>query len=193
MRLHVLKLREVPTTNVAFISGDAADVVRIFSYKIAVKIVQCLSHLGSVLLIDAEDDCFSKAIGLLHELGEMSRDRFRASTQRNDSLKILCLIFVVRNLATVSIKIVFARTPTGGIPFGDYTVNAIRREKSIVDALPQTVLVDRVSEVAIRVAVVITKWRCCHPELHCRLEVFKNLTPVAFIASTAAMTFIDDD
>ena len=65
-------------TDVAFVGGDATNVIGILSCKVAVEIVQRLSHFGGVLLIDTEDDCLSEAIRFLHEIGEMSHDRFGA-------------------------------------------------------------------------------------------------------------------
>src|SRR5438552_2144964 len=72
-------------------------------------------------------------------------------------------------------------------------MNAIWRKKSVFDPLTQTVLVDRIPEVEIRVAVVITKRCGSHAELSSWFEVFKNLAPVTLVARAAAMTFIDDD
>src|SRR5207245_9965677 len=123
----------------------------------------------------------------------MTRDCFRPRAQCDRALKILCLIFFVWNLATISIEIIFARTPTGSIPVGDHAMNAIWRKKSVFDPLAQTVLVDRSPEVEIRVAVVITERCGSHAELSSWLEVFKNLAPVTLIASDATMTFIYDD
>src|SRR5439155_6487768 len=74
-----------------------------------------------------------------------------------------------------------------------HAVNAIRREKSVINALSQAVLVDWISEIAICVAIVLAQRRCCHAELCGGTKVFENLTPITFVASTAAMTFIDDD
>src|SRR5690349_15327471 len=107
-----------------------------------------------MFLIDTEDDCFSEAIVLAHEICEMARDCFGTSTQRNDSLKIFRLIFVVRDFTTVSIKVAFARSPSSSVPLRNDTMNAIGREKSVFDALSKAVLIDRVAKVSVRVAVI---------------------------------------
>jgi hypothetical protein len=52
--VHVLKIGEVREADVAFVGGDAADVVRILLDQIAVEVDEFLPHLGGVFLIDAE-------------------------------------------------------------------------------------------------------------------------------------------
>ena len=72
-------------------------------------------------------------------------------------------------------------------------MHAVGREESVLDALAQTVGVDRVAEVAVGVAVVLAQRRRRHAELIGRLEVFKDLAPVALVAGAAAMALVDDD
>ena len=57
-------------------------------------------------------------------------------------------------------------------------MNAIWREETIFDSLPQTVLVNRIAEVEIRVARFIAQRCRGHPELIGRLEVFQDFAPV---------------
>ena len=180
-------------TNITFIGGYATDVVRILSDKVAIEIIQRLSHFRRVFLIDTEDDCFRETIRLVHEIGEMpaiASVRFRNATIR---LEILGLIFLVWNFATVSINIVFARPPTRRVPLSDDTVDSIWREKAVFDSLPQAVLVNRIAEVKIGVAGFIAQRCGCHAELVGGLEVFENFAPVRFFPRAAAMTFIHDD
>src|SRR5438552_9756054 len=118
---------------------------------------------------------------------------FGSLKQGNFSFKVLRSVNLIWNAAPIAINIVFARPPTRRIPLSNDTVDSIWREKAVFDSLPQAVLVNWIAEVKVRIASFIAQRCGCHAELVGRLKVFKNLAPVAFIASTAAMTFIDDD
>ena len=72
-------------------------------------------------------------------------------------------------------------------------MNAIGGEKPVLDALPEAVLVNRIAEVSVGVAVVFTQWRGRHPELVGRLEVLEDFPPAALIAGTAAVALVHDD
>ncbi len=120
-------------------------------------------------------------------------NRFCAGSERDDALEISCGIFVVRDGPPVTIKLVFARPPTGGIPFGNNPMNAIRREESIFDSLPKTVLINRVAEIEICVTGFLPQRSSCHSELDRWFEVFEDHAPCTIIAGAAAMAFIDND
>jgi hypothetical protein len=72
-------------------------------------------------------------------------------------------------------------------------MDAVRREESVINALPQAVGVKRIVKVAIGVAVIMPQRRCRHADLKCRLEILQNFAPVAFIAGAAAVTLVHDD
>jgi hypothetical protein len=76
-----------------------------------------------------------------------------------------------------AVQVVHARPPTGGVPFGDDPMDTVRREKPVVDALAQAVLVDRIAEILVAVAVVFPLWRSGHAKLVGRFEVFENQPP----------------
>ena len=110
------RYRTVPASDLAFAGSDATDIVGLTCHRIRVEIDQGLAHLAGVLLIHAKDDCLGVAIGLLEELGEVMRNRFRARAQRDDSLKILRLIFVVRDRPAITVKLVPAfRSRSGSL------------------------------------------------------------------------------
>ena len=120
----------------------------------------------------------------------MASVRARSATTRSKSL---VSVFVVGDRPAVAIKLVLARPPAGGVPFGDDAMHAIGREEAVVDALPQAVLVDRIAEVEVGVAVVVAQRRRGHAELIGGLEVFEDGAPRAVVAGAAAVAFIDDD
>ena len=83
--------------------------------------------------------------------------------------------------------------PSRCVPFGNDAVNSIRRQKTILDTLTQTVGVDRVAEVSIGIAIFFPQRCRRHAQLKGRLEVTQDLAPIALILGAAAMTFVDDD
>lgn len=72
-------------------------------------------------------------------------------------------------------------------------MHAIGCEEAVVNALAEAVLIDRVAEVEVGVAVVVTQGRGGHAELHGRREVVEDDSPRAVIARAATMTLVHDD
>src|SRR6266480_8045502 len=178
-------------TNITFIGRHATDVVRILSDKVAIEIIQCSAHVGGVFLINTEDDRFREAIALVQKISEMLCNRFGPLEQSNFSLEVRRSVNLVWNATPVAINIIFTRPPTRRIPLSDDTVDAIWREKAVLDSLPQTVLVNRIPEVKVCVAGLVAQRCGGHAKLIGGLEVFKNLAPVRFFPCTTKMTFID--
>ena len=85
------------------------------------------------------------------------------------------------------------RSPPSSIHGRNDSVYAVGSQESVIDALFQAVHVERITEVGIRVAVVLTQRRCGHANLKCRFKVLQNLTPVAFVACAAAVALVHDD
>ena len=56
------KRLEVAAADVAFVGGDAADIVGILRDEVGIEIAQSLPHLVGVFLIDAEHDRLGEAI-----------------------------------------------------------------------------------------------------------------------------------
>src|SRR5207253_11402786 len=98
-----------------------------------------------------------------------------------------------RNLTAVAIEIALARTPAGCVPLSHNAMNPIGREKSIFDALAQTIRVNRIAEVAVSIAIVFPQRCRSHAQLKSRLEVTQNLAPIAVVFGAAPMALIDDD
>src|SRR5881396_160501 len=157
-------------TNITFIGGHATDVVRTLSHKVAIEIIQRSSHIGGVFLINTEDDCFREAIRLVQKISEVFCNGLGPLEQSNFSFEVRRSVNLIWNATPIAINIVFARPPTRRIPQSDDTVDSIWREKAVLDALPQTVLVNRIAKVKVRVAGFIAQRCGCHAELVGRLE-----------------------
>ena len=67
-RFHVLKPLHVAAPNVALIGGDAADVIRELLHQIGIEIVERSPHLGSVFLVNAENDGLGETVSFLEEI-----------------------------------------------------------------------------------------------------------------------------
>ena len=123
----------------------------------------------------------------------MAGDGLGAGAQGHDALEVLGLVFLVGDRAAVAVEVVRARPPAGGVPLGDDAVHAVGGEEAVLDALAQAVLVDRVAEVEIGVAVVLAQRGGGHAELKGRLEVVEDLPPVGVVPGAAAVAFVHDD
>ena len=80
---------------------------------------------------------------------------WRSSSQRHGALEIRWSDTLRRDFATVAIELALARPPACRIPLGDDAMNAVGREKSVLDSLPQAVGVDRIAEIMVSVAIVL--------------------------------------
>ena len=180
-------------SDLSLFSSDTADVIRVLPHQVRIQIVQRPPHLVGVLLIHTEDDGFSEAVGLLEKLRQVTGDRLRAGTQRHHPLEVLGLILLVRNHTAITIKIALARTPSSSVPDADDPVYAVRREKTIFNALPQAIGVNGIAEVGVSVPVVFAQRRRRHTHLVGRSKIFEDFAPVALIPGTATMTLINDD
>src|SRR5690606_11887204 len=55
------------------------------------------------------------------------------------------------------------------------------------------ILIERIAEIVVGVDVILSPRRRCHPDLGRRLEPLEDFSPVAIVARTATMAFVDDD
>jgi hypothetical protein len=114
-------------------------------------------------------------------------------SQRDHAFEVFGLVFIVRYRSSEAIKLVPARTPSGSVPGGNYPVDTVWSEKTVVDSLPQAVFIDGIPEVQISVAVVFAQRCRCHAELESRLEMLKDYPPRTIAPCAAAVTLIDND
>jgi hypothetical protein len=183
----------VAAPDVAFVGGDAADVIGELLDEVSVEIVECRPHLGRVFLIHAKDDSFGVTIGFFEKISQMPGDGFGSLEQSDLSLKIRCAVKFVGDTATVAVNVFLARPPAGRVPLCDNAMHAIRCEEAVINALPQAVGVNGIAEIEVGVAVVFA-FRCGgHTELIGRFEVFENLTPIGIFLRAAAMALVHDD
>ena len=71
-------------------------------------------------------------------------------------------------------------------------MDSIRREEAVIDALAQTVLVDRVSEIRVGIPIIGPEGCGCHAKLHSRIEIIENTSPGAIVSGASTVTLIDD-
>src|SRR5689334_17196530 len=102
-----------------------------------------------MFLINTKDNRLCKPVRLLKKLREVSSDGLCASAKCYAALEVSGPIHFVWNFPAVPIEIVLARAPSGGIPLCHNTVNAIRREETVVNSLPKTIDIDRIAKVKI--------------------------------------------
>src|SRR5262245_51062164 len=123
----------------------------------------------------------------------MPGDSLCAGAQGDTSFEIAGGINLVGNLPPVTVEVLLARAPARGVPLRHDAVDAIRCEETVINALLEAVLIDRVAEIQIGVAVLIAQRRRGHAELIGGREVFENFAPVGIVLRAAAMTLVHDD
>jgi hypothetical protein len=93
--------------------------------QISIEIIEPLSHVSGMLLVHAKHDGLGEAIRLLHEIRQVAGYRLRPRAECDDALKVLGMIFVVRNCAAITIKIALAWTPSRRVPCADHPMHPI--------------------------------------------------------------------
>jgi hypothetical protein len=79
-----------------------------------------------------------------------------------------------------------------GVSAEDDAAHSIRREKSVLDALSERVLEQRVAEVRIRVRGLVALRRSGHAKLRRGREVLEDPPPRGRDAGAAAVALVDD-
>ena len=116
-------------------------------------------------MVHTEHNCLCKAIGAFKKVSKVTGDGCCAGPERNNALKIYRLIFVVRNRPTISIELVTSWTPAPCICARYNAMNAVRREESVFNSLPQAVSESGLPKVIICIALFFAKWCGGHPEM----------------------------
>ena len=66
-------------------------------------------------------------------------------------------------------------------------------KEAVLDALFQRVGIYRISKVSVGIGIVLSSGCGCHAQLIGTVEVFHQLSPLAFVISSTSVTLIDDD
>ena len=146
-----------------------------------------------MLLIDAENDRLGETVGSFEMVGEMPGDRSVRARQGHHSLEIDGVVFFVRDGTAETVDVTLTGPPAGSVPGGDYAMDAIRRQKPIVNALPQTVGVDRYSEIVGMCRHCLRAGRGGQSQLVGRFEILQNFAPIAFVVRAASMAFVHEN
>src|SRR5690242_693479 len=117
----------------------------------------------------------------------------RPGAERDDTLKVAGVVFLVGNLPAEAIQVALTGPPAGSVPVRDDPMDAVWGKEAIVDALAEAVRVDGVAEIVVGVGIVLPARRGSHADLERGFEVVKDFAPVAVIAGTATMAFVNDN
>jgi hypothetical protein len=112
--------------------------------------------------------------------------------QRHDPLELARRIEPGRDLLTEQVQLAFGWRPSVGVSAEDDAAHSIRREKSVLDALSERVLEQRVAEVRIRVRGLVALRRSGHAKLRRGREVLEDPPPRGRDAGAAAVALVDD-
>src|ERR1700680_5264819 len=104
----------------------------VFHY-FAAAVVNRLSQLFCVFLVDAENNSFPERVRLLEEVFQIFRNSLCAHPERYESLKILGAVLTIRNFSTIAIYLPFARSPSSCIDGRNNAMHSVRGQKSVLD------------------------------------------------------------
>src|SRR5688572_26461374 len=100
-----------------------------------------------MFLIDTKNDGFGHAVGGFQEVDEMLGDCLGALLERHQALEIPRVILVVGNLTAMPIQSASIGPPAGGVEAGDNSMDSIRGQESVFNALAERVRVDRIAKI----------------------------------------------
>lgn len=155
---------------------DAHDVVRILLHHVVVLLGQGMAHALGGGLIGAEDDGLGHAVGVAQVVGDARSDFADAVFEDDIVVVVGVIVDAVLDFLAEEIELALARTPA----IADVRLHvddAERREEAVVDALPQTVGVDGITEVIDVRDVGRLFRRGRHADLDSRVEVVEDLAP----------------
>ena len=145
-----------------------------------------------MIFIGAKDDCLLHPVSLLEIFGYLLGNLVCAVFNDDIVIEIAVGVDAVFDDVTEFVPL----SETGPPPFRDVGLhidNLERSKKTVIDSFPQTVRIDRFSEIVYVRYVLCFLGRRRHSDLYSRREIFKNPAPVAVFLRRAAVTFIDDD
>ncbi len=181
----VLKVSQVLVAEFTIVRGDPVAIVRIGA---RLHLIDEVAHGQRMVLCGAEDQSFLALVDLVHEYLHAVRFAF---LDLDDLVEVGFRVALSTFNFALHHKIV-RRVDVFVEGSGDLLYPE-RREKAVIDALPQRVDIDRLAEVGVGVRVLLALRGCGQPELNSGSEVFHDAAPIAFVIGPAAMAFVDDD
>ena len=115
--------------------------------------------------------------------------RGRRETLRSKSLVVYSASGIGRSQ---TVKLASVRPPAYRIRTCDDAMDAIRREETVFNALPQGVGVERIAKIEIRVAIIFALWGGGHAELKSRFEILEDILPIGFVGCAATVALVHD-
>ena len=145
-----------------------------------------------MIFVGAKYDCLLHPVSLLEIFGYLLGNLVCAVF--NDDIVIEIAVGVDAVFDDIAEFIPLSET--GSPPFRDVGLHIDdleRSKKTVIDSFPQTVCIDRFSEI-VYVRYVLCLLGCRrHSDLCSRRKIFENPAPVAVFLRRAAVTFIDDN
>ena len=160
---------------------------------VAVLIYERLTHAFRMVDIDAEDDGLRVPVGFLEELGHLLRDLFGALFDDELPVKILLLVDAVLDLQAVVVHRSCLRPETVNIDVKLRSNDLVGSQKTVLDALFETVGVNRLAEIVDVGNAFRLLRRSGHADLDCFIEVIQDLAPGRIVRRASAMALVDDD
>ena len=172
--------------------GDPHHIVRVLLHHIGVEVDQRHPHPLSGILIGTEYNGLGHTVGAFEVAGDLSSHLLDAVFDDDVIVVVAVGVNAVRDLIAVDIPLALAGTPA--VPDVGHDVDDLeRRQEAVVNALFQTVGIDRVSEIA-QIGDVFCLFRCgSHADLGGVGEVLQNPPPAAFLLGRAPVALIHDD
>src|SRR5438309_10736102 len=124
-----------------------------------------------MFLVYTEQDGFRPRVRVLQEFCEMSCNDFVANLHGNHPLEVRSTIELVGDLPLVPIYFSSRWSPAFRVNRGENAMDPIWGEETVIDALPETVSINWVSEIPVGNLVLFAKSSCCHAQLESWFEV----------------------
>ena len=183
--LVILKIFELQVSFLPIIGGNPFAVVGV---GVGLMLVNHVADDGGMKLCSTEDD--GLVVGV--DEGEKLLDAVLIALTDIDIAVIKVLLRIDLVFVYLTLDIIIGVVGIGVDIAGRYA-DAEGGEVAILDALFEGIGVNGISEIAIGVRVLLSFRRSGHAELVGVGEIVHQLTPLALVVGTSAVTLIDDD
>ena len=175
------------------VAGDPHDVFGVHGNQVGVFVNQCLAHPLGVVDVFAKHNRFIKAVGQLQIGRNPLGNQLGPFLQHQGFVKILLIVDPVFDLQAMLVDHTALRSPAGQVFVHIDAHHFVWRQKTIVNALPERIGVDRRAKVVDIGDIFGFFGRRRQADLRRCAEVFENLPPVRIFRRTAAMALVDHD